>query len=99
MHRPEPRNPLSGTPFPKPKVVSQECHTAGGRVVRCAHCGSISFTSQRILLTELFTALNVPVPTREALILICTGCGKFEWFAQPVEKTTLRVPNPQATQE
>ena len=99
MNRPDPRNLSSGTPFPKPKVVSQECHVAGGRVVRCAHCGSISFSSQRILLTELFTVLNVPVPAREALILICNSCGRFEWFAQPVEKSTLRVPNPHATPE
>ena len=99
MNRPDPRNVTTGTPFPKPKVVSQECHVAGGRVVRCTHCGCISFTSQRILLTELFTVLNVPVPTRDAQVLICTGCGRFEWFAQAVEKSTLRVPNPQAAPE
>lgn len=99
MNRPDPRNLATGSPFPKPKVVSQECHVAGGRVVRCAHCGSISFSTQRILLNELFTALNVPVPAREALILICNSCGRFEWFAQPVEKSTLRVSNPLAPSE
>jgi Fe2+ or Zn2+ uptake regulation protein len=67
--------------------------------VRCAHCGSISFTSQRVLLDQLYSSLNVPVPTREAHILVCTQCGRFEWFAQQAEKTSLRLPNPQAGPE
>jgi len=54
---------------------------AAEKQVACAHCGGVDFTSQEILMnTRAATFFNLDWLNRTASVLICSQCGRLEWF-------------------
>jgi DNA-directed RNA polymerase subunit RPC12/RpoP len=64
------------------------------RPVRCPHCGESLFVDGRALLnTPGLTFMNLDWANRSATILVCSECGRIEWFArEPRERP---APGPQ----
>lgn len=64
---------------------------AGGKKVRCPHCGSDRFHAGRALLnTAGMTLLNLDWANKEATILTCAPCGMIQWFRvapEPLEES------------
>jgi len=55
-----------------------------GRELQCVHCGGNSFTGREALLnTAGMTFLQIEWLNASAEVLVCTGCGKLEWFLDP----------------
>jgi predicted nucleic-acid-binding Zn-ribbon protein len=55
--------------------------------VRCPHCGGETFEEGSALLnTRGLTFLNLDWANRDATTLVCTECGKVEWFLRTPEK-------------
>ena len=59
-----------------------------GIAVRCPHCGGDEFIEGRALLnTAGMTMIGLDWANRSAATLVCTGCGRIEWFlADPEER-------------
>jgi ribosomal protein S27E len=55
---------------------------AGGKEIRCAHCGGSSFRAGRAQLnTAVLSFFNLDWVDRSATTLTCAGCGFISWFA------------------
>lgn len=58
-----------------------ETFTVEGRPVTCPHCGSQEFTEGSALLnTRGRTLFGFDWADQAAYTLICSGCGRIEWF-------------------
>ena len=59
-----------------------------GIAVRCPHCGADEFIEGRAQLnTAGMTMMGLDWANRSAATLLCTGCGRIEWFlADPEER-------------
>jgi uncharacterized protein len=63
-------------------------YTVAGSPVRCPHCGHQKFTPGRALLnTAGRTFFNLDWTDPSATILVCSECGRIEWFAQEPDST------------
>ena len=61
-------------------------YAAGGKKVVCGHCGSTAFSMGSAKLnTTMMTFLDLDWLNRSATILICTKCGKIQWFIHKPE--------------
>jgi predicted nucleic-acid-binding Zn-ribbon protein len=50
---------------------------------KCPHCGGVEFDEGYAMLnTAGLTFLGLDWANREANLLICTNCGRVEWFLQ-----------------
>ena len=60
---------------------------AGGKQVRCPHCGSDRFHDRRILLnTAGMTYIGLDWANKEATALTCGRCSMIQWFREPPER-------------
>jgi predicted nucleic-acid-binding Zn-ribbon protein len=58
-----------------------------GKTVTCPHCGNQEFAIGRAQLnTAGLTFLDLDWANKSAHTLLCTECGRIEWFAQRPEK-------------
>ena len=63
-------------------------YTVAGRTVRCPHCQHTKFAPGRALLnTAGRTFFNLDWTDPSATILVCSECGRIEWFAQEVDRS------------
>jgi predicted nucleic-acid-binding Zn-ribbon protein len=57
-------------------------YEAGGKQVLCTHCGNSTFNHEKALLnTAGRTLAGLDWTDKEATILVCSKCGRIEWFA------------------
>ena len=63
-------------------------YEVAGIAVRCPHCGGDRFVEGRAQLnTAGMTMMGLDWANRSAATLVCTGCGRIEWFlADPEER-------------
>lgn len=62
-------------------------YAIAGRRLRCPHCGHEKFTPGRALLnTAGRTFFNLDWTDPSATILVCSECGRIEWFAQQPDR-------------
>jgi uncharacterized protein len=62
-------------------------YSVAGRPVRCPHCEHTKFGSGRALLnTAGRTFFNLDWTDPSATILVCSECGRIEWFAQEPDR-------------
>jgi uncharacterized protein len=62
-------------------------YSVAGRAVTCPHCGERKFAPGSALLnTRARSAFNVDWADPSATILICSECGRIEWFAQEPDR-------------
>ena len=62
-------------------------YSIAGRPVRCPHCGNTTFAPGRALLnTAGLTLFNLDWADPAATILVCSECGRIEWFAQQPDR-------------
>lgn len=55
--------------------------------VVCPHCGGVTFGQGSALLnTSGMTLLGLDWANKEATILICSRCGRIEWFTKAPER-------------
>lgn len=55
--------------------------TAGGRRVRCLHCGGEWFWHRRVVMSSgTATLFRLDSFSPEAAVLSCTACGRLELF-------------------
>jgi len=55
---------------------------AGGKELRCVHCGSSTFRAGRAQLnTAVLSFFNLDWADRSATTLTCASCGFISWFA------------------
>jgi len=60
---------------------------AGGKTVRCPHCGSDRFHAGRVLLNTFgMTLLNLDWANKEATTLTCDRCRMIQWFRAAPER-------------
>lgn len=53
-----------------------------GRLVTCPHCGGTHFFEREALLDGRgLSFLDLEWLGSSATVLVCTGCGRVEWFA------------------
>ena len=66
---------------------SGERYTVAERIVTCPHCSNDRFVEGRAQLnTAGMSFLNLDWANRSAATLVCTSCGRIEWFlADPEE--------------
>jgi len=61
-------------------------HVAG-EAISCTHCGNNHFRDRRSQLnTWIASAMDFDFLNRSATTLICTKCGKIQWFNQKVTR-------------
>ena len=70
------------------KEGTQPCeYSVAGRTVRCPHCTHTKFAPGSALLnTAGRTFFNLDWTDPSATILICSECGRIEWFAQEPDR-------------
>lgn len=62
-------------------------YTLAGRPVRCPHCGNQEFVpGQAMLNSRMRTVFNVDWLDPSATVLVCSECGRIEWFAQEPDR-------------
>jgi uncharacterized protein len=58
-----------------------------GKQIFCAHCGDSRFEEGKAQLnTPGLTLLGLDWANRTATILVCTQCGRIEWYMQAPER-------------
>lgn len=61
--------------------------SVAGKPVRCVHCASETFAAEKYLLnTRGATFLNLDWMNEAATTLVCTECGRMEWFIGEPER-------------
>ena len=57
---------------------------AGGKQIRCTHCGHERFIAGSALLNTFgMTAMNLAWANKKATTLMCDACGLVHWFGEP----------------
>jgi hypothetical protein len=72
-------------------------YSIAGRPITCPHCGGTKFSARRTLLnSRVATLVNLDWADASAIVLVCAGCSRIEWFAEePTEVVTTRsLPTP-----
>jgi hypothetical protein len=58
--------------------------TIAGYELKCNHCGGNAFTGREALLnTAGMTFLDLEWLNASAEVLVCSRCGRLEWFLDP----------------
>ena len=64
-------------------------YTAGGKALRCPHCGHDRFDSQSAVVnTRGLTFFGLDWLDTGATVLACTRCGLVQWFRTPPERAS-----------
>ena len=62
-------------------------YAIAGKPVRCPHCSNEKFIPGRALLNSAGrTFFNLDWTDPSATILVCSECGRIEWFAQEPDR-------------
>ena len=62
-------------------------YSVANKPVRCTHCSGETFEQGSALLnTSGMTFLHLDWANKSATTLVCTECGKLEWFLKTPEK-------------
>ena len=62
-------------------------YQVAGKEVRCPHCEGNNFDGASALLnTAGLTLLGLDWANRSAHLLICTACGRIDWFLQKPDR-------------
>jgi uncharacterized protein len=63
-------------------------YSVEGKKVTCPHCGGQTFTEGTAQLhTAGMTFVGLEWAQRSAYTLLCSKCGRIEWFMQSPERT------------
>jgi predicted nucleic-acid-binding Zn-ribbon protein len=63
-------------------------YSIAGRPVRCPHCGNQEFFDRQAMLnSRIRTVFNIDWFDPTATILVCSECGRIEWFAQDPDRS------------